>query len=320
MEMNGIYSIVDGLENCFCLFRLFGNDPLIESLSRCSDIVLRISSKSDADEFLNHLCVKHNCQIFYTNLSIEQYRNKSWDKIEFNWYSTDEAVYGLSMLHSLGYVFLDKYLTNEPLQSTMVSLAETNEKRFYQLTVKAYYELGTNRWIDLTTIFNEKQFEQVQIQMNNCVYYVGVVCITPTWFYLKPKRKQEKGHRAMRFESFRGENNFCQVNLIPDPSDQYLTNDPKALEYFYQIFVNGIEIGRDRFHLLGSSNSQIKEHSFWFTKAQTLNEINQKRLQLGRFDRIDNLGTYAARLGLWFSSSSPSGVSEYQRKISMNLF
>lgn len=293
---------------------MYGNDPLIESLSRCSDIVLRVSSKSDADKFLNYLCAKHQCRVFYTNLSIEEYKTKFWDKIEYNWYSTDEAVYGLSMLRSLGYVFDDKYLTNDYLQSSMVILAETDAEQFYQLTVKAYYELKRHHWLDLTTIFNEEQLNKIQIKPNEYGYDVGVICVTPTWFYLEPKKKEEKGHRAMRFEAFRGENNFCLVKLISDPSDKFLTNDSNALSYFSKIFTEGFEIGRDRFHLFGSSNSQIKAHSYWFIKAQTLDEINEKRLQLGRFDRIDNLGTYVARLGLWFSSSLPTGVSKHIQK------
>jgi hypothetical protein len=124
-------------------------------------------------------------------------------------------------------------------------------------------------------------------------------------------KEQTKGHRAMRHESFQGENNFCLVYLKPDPPEIYLTNDSDALAYFQKIFESGIELGRNRFHLFGSSNSQLKEHSFWFIRALTLDDIDRKRLELGELNKIDNLGTYAARLGLWFSTSSPTDVRKY---------
>jgi hypothetical protein len=125
-----------------------------------------------------------------------------------------------------------------------------------------------------------------------------------------PKEKT-KGNRVMRLESLQGENNFCLVYLKPDPPEMYLTSDTDALAYFQKIFENGIEVGRYRYHLFGASNSQLKYHSFWFIKASTLNDIDQKRLQLGRLDKITNLGTYAARLGLWFSETSSTGVRKY---------
>jgi hypothetical protein len=124
-------------------------------------------------------------------------------------------------------------------------------------------------------------------------------------------KKETKGNRVMRHELFQGEHNFCLVDLIPDPPEKYLTNDADALEYFQKVFKTGIELGRNRYHLFGSSSSQLKEHSFWFIKASTLDEIDQKRSELGQLDRIDNLGTYAARLGLWFSTTSPTNVSKY---------
>ena len=157
------------LRNYFRAFRLYGNHPLIESLSRCKNILIRISSKSDADKFLDYLRNAQQCQIFYTILSIEPYTHKLWDKIEFNWYPTSDAVYAIAMLHSLGYLFDDKYLMNSRLQNTMVELAEKDDKCFYQLAVKAFRELEKCHWLDLTTVFNQKEFNQIKIKVNNLV-------------------------------------------------------------------------------------------------------------------------------------------------------
>lgn len=293
-----------------CVFRLYGTHPIIESLSRCSDILIRISPKKDANDFVNFLRVKHQSQIFYTIISIEHNTCPQWDKIEFNWYPTDDSLYGISMLHSLGYLFDDKYLMNKQLQSTMVDLAEQNEKHFYQLTVRAFNELKKYHWLDLTTIFNQNQFDRISIEVKNDdgSYRIGVVHLTPTRLYLMPKEKIQ-GHRAIRHESFQGENNFCLVYLKADPPEIYLSDNPDALAYFEKIFESGIEFGRNCYHLFGASNSQLKEHSFWFIRASSLDDIEQKRLKLGQLNQINNLGTYVARLGLWFSKSFPTGVS-----------
>jgi hypothetical protein len=166
------------LGNHFCIFRLYGNNPIIESLSQCSDILIRISSKSDADQFVNYLRIKHNCQIFYTVLSIEHNPYKQWDKIELNWYPMNDAAYGISMLHSLGYLFDDKYLMNKSLQNTMVELADKDEKCFYQLALTAFHELQKCHWLDITTIFNQQQFDQIQIEVNkNIQIYFSILSL-----------------------------------------------------------------------------------------------------------------------------------------------
>ncbi len=77
-----------------------------------------------------------------------------------------DGLYGMSMLHSLGYLFDDKYLMNKSLQSAMLELAENDGKRFYQLALKACDELKKCHWLDLITIFNQKQFDQIQIKVN----------------------------------------------------------------------------------------------------------------------------------------------------------
>lgn len=136
---------------------------MIQSLNRCSDILIRISSKSKGEKFLDYLRFQHSCQIYYTMIVIEHNQCKPWDKIEFNWYPTENALYAIAMLHSLGYLFVDKYLTNETLQIIMIDLAENDDQRFYQLAIKAFDLLQSCHWFDLNTIFNEKQFDQIQI-------------------------------------------------------------------------------------------------------------------------------------------------------------
>lgn len=158
------------------LFRLYGNDSIIQSLNQCSDILIRISSKSQAEKFLHHLHFHHHCQIYYTMISIEHNPCKSWDKIELNWYPADDASYAMAMLHSLGYLFDDKYLLDESLQMVMIELAEKDDQRFYQLAIKAFDLLQSCHWLDLSTVFNEKQFNRIQIEVNKKSICIIVLC------------------------------------------------------------------------------------------------------------------------------------------------
>ena len=122
-----------------------------------------------------------------------------------------------------------------------------------------------------------------------------------------PKEKTQ-GHRALRHPHFRGADDFCLVHLKPDPPNKYLNPNPEMIRYFRSLFQSGIELAGQRYHLFGTSTSQLKAHAYWFIRAASLAEIDEKRRQLGEFYRIDNLGTYVVRLGLWFSSTDPTGV------------
>ena len=149
------------------------------------------------------------------------------------------------------------------------------------------------------------------LQSDDRFFDVSVVHLTPTRLWIMPKERT-KGHRAMRYASFEGVNDFCLVYLKPDPPNQYLNADQYTIAYFHEIFQSGIELAGHRYHLFGASNSQLKDHSFWFIKATSLDDIHHKRQQLGQLDQIRSLGTYVARLGLWFSKTDPTGVNNHQ--------
>jgi hypothetical protein len=113
-----------------------------------------------------------------------------------------------------------------------------------------------------------------------------------------------QGHRALRHKTFNGINDFCLVYLKPEPPAKYINQCPR----YKHAFESGIEICNSRYHLFGASNSQFREHSYWFVRATSLEEIHQKRQLLGDFSGIYNIGKYVARLGLWFSKSNPTKV------------
>ena len=125
------------------------------------------------------------------------------------------------MLHSLGYVFDDKYINNQFLQNEMIEIGETDEKYFYQLCLKAYYELKKHHWIDLTKIFNKNYPQTIP---NDQILYISVIHLTPTRFLIMPKEKSQ-GHRAIRHSLFNGINDFCLVYLKPDPPNMYFNDN-----------------------------------------------------------------------------------------------
>ncbi len=280
--------------------QIYGNNPIVKSLNQCTDFLISLSPKSNADLFLNEF---NQFKIFYTTITIQQ-NIYQWSINNLNCYKTEDSRYGISMLHSLGYVFDDKYLNNKNLENFMIELSKQDEKYFYQLSLKAFYQLKKCHWFDLTKIFNKNS---LHINNNDQLISISVIHLTPTRLLIMPKEKS-KGHRALRYSLFQGENDFCLVYLKPDPPNIYLNNNKQILEYFQDIFQTGLELNGNIYHLFGSSNSQLKEHSFWFIKALSLEEIHQKRQLLGEFDKIKNIGTYVARLGLWFSKTDPTNV------------
>jgi hypothetical protein len=116
-----------------------------------------------------------------------------------------------------------------------------------------------------------------------------------------------QGHRALRHKAFNGVEDFCLVYFKPDPTKIFINECP----HYKKVLESGIEICNHRYHLFGLSNSQLREHSYWFVRATSLEEIDRKRRLLGDFSEITNIGKYVARVGLWFSKSDPTNVCHF---------
>jgi len=230
-----------------------------------------------------------------------------WSNTIFNQYSTFQGQYALELLHSCDSHFDKYYFENENLRNKMIDLANRDDHCFYQLALHAYQYLQQNNpSFDLLTVFNDDMFSKMQesLQTNDKSYLVATVYVTPSTTRVMPLEITQ-GHRALRHKAFNGPEDFCLVYLKPDSSDKYVN---KCLRYKH-IFENGISICNNQYYLFGLSNSQLREHSYWFIRATSSEEIHHKRQLLGDFSKINNIGKYVARLGLWFSKSNPTGVS-----------
>ena len=124
-----------------------------------------------------------------------------------------------------------------------------------------------------------------------------------------------QGHRALRHPAFNGSENFCLVHFKPDPPNRYVSQ----CERYQQVLQSGLMICNHQYHFFGVSNSQLREFSYWFIRANSLEEIDQKRKLLGDFNDIHNIGKYVARLGLWFSKSDPTRVRSFPSRMYLFL-
>ncbi|CAF1146461.1 unnamed protein product [Rotaria sordida] len=234
-----------------------------------------------------------------------------WSKSFINKFPTFDAQYAIELLHSLGSIFDSNYSTNENLRNKMIQLAKRDDKCFYQLALYAYKKLQENNSFDLTTVFNDEEFtamydfhqRDVENSDKTQSYQVAAVHVTSTSTCIMPLEATQ-GHRALRHKAFNGINDFCLIYLKPDPPAKYVN---KCLR-FQQVFKSGIEICNNHYYFFGASNSQLREHSYWFIRATSLEEAHQKRQKLGDFGGITNIGKYVARLGLWFTKSNPTGI------------
>ena len=151
-------------------------------------------------------------------------------------------------------------------------------------------------------------------QKNDDIYEVNVVHVTPSGTKVMP-RERTQGHRVLRHRIFSDIDEFCLVYFKPDTPNGYINKCPK----FEAVLKSGIHICNRRYLLFGVSNSQLREQSYWFVRADSLKEIEEKRQKLGDFSEITNVGKYVARLGLMFSRTIPTGVRTFLNACSIEL-
>ncbi|CAF1502453.1 unnamed protein product [Rotaria sp. Silwood1] len=196
----------------------------------------------------------------------------------------------------------------------MISLAEQDETNFYKLALIAYENLQKHESFDLTTIFNESEFEHWTLDLsksdddllvNNQFFYdVAVVHVTPSSIKVMPYERI-LGNRVLRQPDFSDINEFCLVYFKPDKDDEYI----KTNLHYEVVLKRGILLCNRRYYLFGASNSQLQQHSYWFIRADSYEEVDEKRAKLGDFSGITNVGKYITRLGLWFSKTMPSKIT-----------
>jgi hypothetical protein len=219
------------------------------------------------------------------------------------------------MLQSLGYVFTDKYMNlQSDIQKSFMTIARQSENEFYTLCSSIYKALNENHCLCLDDIIksyvsNKNNTDSTVINMtpvNDQFYLIRPITLTPMRIILKPLTG-EIGNRALRL---RGAEKYIRV-YIRDENDELLDtlDDNIRARFKLKMFTNGITCMNKSYYSVGSSTSQMKDASYWFTTLEYGETVDQVRAQFGDFTTIKNMATYVARVGQYFSTSSPTGVS-----------
>lgn len=102
-----------------------------------------------------------------------------WSNSMLKEFPTFHSQYAVELLHSLGSIFDNNYLSNENLRNLMIDLAKQDDKCFYQLALHAYKTLQLNNSFDLMTIFNDEKFntmkDSLEEDTTNPVGYINKV-------------------------------------------------------------------------------------------------------------------------------------------------
>jgi len=124
---------------------------------------------------------------------------------------------------------------------------------------------------------------------------------------LKPLSR-EIGNRALRL---RGVENYIRIHIREENDEMLDKLDANIGSRFKRkMLTDGIMCMGRVYYCVGSSTSQMKNSSYWFTALNNQETIDQVRRQFGDFTAIKNVATYVARIGLYFSTSTATGVSD----------
>ena len=85
-------------------------------------------------------------------------------------------------------------------------------------------------------------------------------------------------------------------------SDSAVAPD-KPVEVITDFLRQDLAIGNCRYHFLGCSNSQMRQHGFWMYAADGKHTVDSIRRWMGDLSHERCVATYVARLGQFFSAS-----------------
>jgi hypothetical protein len=221
----------------------------------------------------------------------------------------------MEMLQSLGYVFTDKHFKSLNAQKSFTTIERQSKNEFYDVCSFIRQSLGENHCLRLddmitTHTLSKNKNDSTVIDMtpaNDQLFLIRPVTLTPMRVILKPFNR-EIVNRALRQ---RGAENYIRV-YIRDENDEVLDSlDVNIRSRFkLKMFTNSIMCMDRVYYCAGSSTSQAKNFSYWFTALNDGETIDQVRAQFGNFTAVKNLATYVARLGQYFSTSKATGVSD----------
>ncbi|KAM0680711.1 hypothetical protein GINT2_000982 [Glugoides intestinalis] len=180
------------------------------------------------------------------------------------------------------------------------------------LELEGWRQLGYCQSLDrmLHTRFTTIDFQSVKLLKSSsggCL--IRNVIITPLCILFEYEQLSESNRVLRNFDP----DKFCRVLIREENGRDKFFHDPTrntdgVYEHFRRIMLNGLQIGYRKYFFLVMTTSQLKVHGSWFVTPHvhesTVIGADYIKSWIGSFNKIKNIGKYAARIGLALSSTT----------------
>jgi len=219
-------------------------------------------------------------------------------------FSSFEVSYAWFCLASHGYKVTDQFTPNfldlvrskkddNLLNEVLYSVANDMNKR----SIGVLMEIFKQDFDHVTSNAHEINTHKLPLTV------VRHVLLTPTT--KRGQRAEQTGDNRVIREF--NPDRFLTVS-VREENDQLLTSSSgcseRIIEVITRFLTNGLRIADRHYRYLGSSNSQLREHSVWLYASDGLNTVESIRAWMGDLSTERCVATYVTRLGQCFSTTT----------------
>jgi hypothetical protein len=280
--------------------------------SKSSDILLYFREPQHTWAFLDEL--KHNTDKSDTKFEMnfvtlrENHVEKNEQPFDMPNTTSKKQRYVLEMLYSMGYVFQDKY--SKQLHDHFCGL---DNEQFIQMCYYLKEKLEEDHCYNLEGVFDKfiadtkGKCKEEQCLSNGLSFLTGCITITPLRL-LYQKEESHEGNRALRAREFGEEDTFLLVRIREEDGQALHCCDSSIQVRLRSKILHGIRVMGRTYRFFGASNSQLREMSLWFI-ANENRSVEEAWKVFGDFSAINNVATFIARIGLYFTTSRETQVN-----------
>ncbi|KAK3099015.1 hypothetical protein FSP39_025293 [Pinctada imbricata] len=289
--------------------RLVSLDLLgVQTLGRVSALCLEISDQNSKGSSLGLLSTlrANGFRIVYSHIVTYPFKSVDLTVFERNLPSNFELRYAWNCLVSKGFKITDAILMREDKILQLIALNERNlsAQLFHDMSVEADGDILFDFQSTFESCLKELQTgSKVGLSIQNRGLY-GRVVFTPTDMVIQPPEQVELNRVLRQYKK----NNFLRVSLRDENFDKLIEPVPgqydQILARMRDLLSEGLTVGGTTFYFLGSSNSQLRDHGFWFCTTNNGVSASSIRDNLGDLSQEKCVAKYVARIGLCFSSTS----------------
>ena len=201
----------------------------------------------------------------------------------------------------------------------------------YTESLEYYYKQAHLPYFILTDLDLTKRVEFIISHINGSFHYSPPEITIPLNIPFHLNKPEHHGHNQISTLSHCDQSYMRYIEIIDKQNlkisyKKYDTNrlveryDPSCLNnkfasilfdqkldntFLEQILLNGIFLNNQQYHFIGYSNSQLRGRSCYLYNGSN-EQIEQMIKDNGDFDKIKNISKRAARIGLLFSSCTPT--------------